>query len=104
MRLGATSELRLRFAPLYCLAVLCSVTTSTFAHPGGVDEKGCHTNRKTGDYHCHRSPGTTSSTSQANLQSGTTKALRPPQVDNTCYTGPRGGRYRIVNGKKRYGC
>lgn len=24
--------------------------------------------------------------------------------DNTCHTGPRGGRYRIVNGYKRYGC
>lgn len=26
------------------------------AHPGGLDASGCHTNRKTGDYHCHR-PG-----------------------------------------------
>ena len=24
------------------------------AHPGGLDANGCHTNRKTGDYHCHR--------------------------------------------------
>ncbi|HZW11693.1 MAG TPA: thermonuclease family protein [Noviherbaspirillum sp.] len=24
--------------------------------------------------------------------------------DLTCYTGPRGGRYQVVNGKKRYGC
>ncbi|MFN3970987.1 MAG: excalibur calcium-binding domain-containing protein [Gemmobacter sp.] len=23
------------------------------AHPGGLDASGCHTNRKTGDYHCH---------------------------------------------------
>lgn len=28
------------------------------AHPGGLDASGCHHNRKTGDYHCHR--GTTS--------------------------------------------
>jgi len=27
-----------------------------------------------------------------------------PNSDNTCHTGPRGGRYRIVNGHKRYGC
>ena len=25
------------------------------AHPGGVDASGCHTNRKTGAYHCHGS-------------------------------------------------
>ena len=23
------------------------------AHGGGVDANGCHTNKKTGDYHCH---------------------------------------------------
>ncbi|MBK8199251.1 MAG: excalibur calcium-binding domain-containing protein [Acidobacteria bacterium] len=26
-----------------------------FAHGGGLNAQGCHTNRKTGDYHCHRS-------------------------------------------------
>jgi hypothetical protein len=25
-----------------------------FAHPGGLNAEGCHNNRKTGDYHCHR--------------------------------------------------
>jgi hypothetical protein len=24
------------------------------AHGGGLNAQGCHTNRKTGDYHCHR--------------------------------------------------
>lgn len=28
---------------------------AAFAHGGGLDAQGCHTNRKTGDYHCHRS-------------------------------------------------
>jgi hypothetical protein len=27
---------------------------AVFAHSGGLDANGCHTNRKTGDYHCHR--------------------------------------------------
>jgi Putative peptidoglycan binding domain len=30
--------------------------TLGFAHGGGLDANGCHTNRKTGDYHCHRAP------------------------------------------------
>lgn len=31
---------------------LCS---ALFAHPGKTDAKGCHTNKKTGQYHCHNS-------------------------------------------------
>jgi hypothetical protein len=29
------------------------------AHPGGLNAEGCHNNRKTGDYHCHRSKAAT---------------------------------------------
>jgi hypothetical protein len=28
-------------------------TSSAFAHSGRTDSNGCHTNHKTGDYHCH---------------------------------------------------
>lgn len=27
------------------------------AHPGGLNREGCHNNRQTGDYHCHRGGG-----------------------------------------------
>ncbi|MCH7381199.1 YHYH domain-containing protein [Acinetobacter sp. NIPH1876] len=27
--------------------------TNAFAHSGGTDSSGCHTNSKTGDRHCH---------------------------------------------------
>ncbi|WP_221969878.1 YHYH domain-containing protein [Rhizobium leguminosarum] len=27
--------------------------SGAFAHGGGTDSNGCHTNHKTGDYHCH---------------------------------------------------
>lgn len=30
--------------------------TNVFAHGGGLNKEGCHNNRKTGDYHCHRGP------------------------------------------------
>jgi hypothetical protein len=68
---------------------------SAFAHGGGLDKNGCHMNRKTGEYHCHRAAAALSA--NATGKSGAV-------VDGTCYTGPRGGRYRIVNGSKRYGC
>jgi hypothetical protein len=29
------------------------LTSVVLAHGGGVDANGCHTNKKTGEYHCH---------------------------------------------------
>lgn len=34
------------------VAVLVTATLS-LAHSGGTDKNGCHTDRKTGVYHCH---------------------------------------------------
>jgi hypothetical protein len=39
--------------------ITIAATTSTFAHGGGLNSEGCHNNRKTGDYHCHRAPNPT---------------------------------------------
>lgn len=36
------------------LAALVVLTGQAVAHGGGLDASGCHHNRKTGDYHCHR--------------------------------------------------
>jgi len=77
------------------LVVFFAVALSppTWGHGGGLDQSGCHHNRKTGDYHCHRAP-----------KAQPAPAKNVSASDNTCHTGPRGGRYRIVNGNKRYGC
>ncbi|MFD1982597.1 YHYH domain-containing protein [Mesorhizobium newzealandense] len=37
---------------LACLAILAFAVTAN-AHSGGTDANGCHTNHKTGEYHCH---------------------------------------------------
>ena len=34
--------------------------SATLAHGGGLNAEGCHNNRKTGDYHCHRGGASTS--------------------------------------------
>lgn len=39
-------------------------TPVAFAHGGGLNAEGCHNNRKTGDYHCHRGGSTPPRTSQ----------------------------------------
>lgn len=37
--------------PLRLLAL--ALPLQAIAHGGGLDRNGCHTNRKTGEYHCH---------------------------------------------------
>lgn len=34
-------------------ALLLSMSQNAVAHSGRTDSSGCHTNRKTGVYHCH---------------------------------------------------
>ena len=38
---------------LICL-FFCTLTFEVLAHGGGLNKQGCHNNRSTGDYHCHR--------------------------------------------------
>ena len=42
----------MRVIPLFTIFVILS--TSAWAHGGGLNSMGCHKNSKTGDYHCHR--------------------------------------------------
>lgn len=35
--------------------LIWAVAAPSFGHSGGLNSQGCHNNRKTGDYHCHRS-------------------------------------------------
>jgi hypothetical protein len=52
-------------------------TLPATAHAGGLDSSGCHHNRKTGDYHCHRASGSGSQGAQARaLSSGRTGPFR----------------------------
>ena len=47
--------------------VLCA--NQVQAHPGRTDAQGCHTNRQTGEYHCHNSGTNTPSNSGTNTPS-----------------------------------
>lgn len=64
-------ELRMspRSALALILATAVGVPTAVEAHPGGLDADGCHHNRKTGDYHCHRG---------ARASSAGSDSTRPP--------------------------
>ncbi len=38
----------------FLAACMATIGTGALAHSGGLNASGCHNNRKTGDYHCHR--------------------------------------------------
>lgn len=40
------------------------------AHGGGLNAQGCHNNRRTGDYHCHRGAAMPLATGQAYASAG----------------------------------
>ena len=44
----------MRFLTGLALLMTFSAPVPAFAHGGGLNAQGCHNNRKTGDYHCHR--------------------------------------------------
>lgn len=45
---------------ILALAAGLSAPSLAIAHGGGLNAEGCHNDRKTGGYHCHRAPGAAS--------------------------------------------
>jgi hypothetical protein len=94
-----------------CVAFALSLGwTLAHGHGGGLDAQGCHTNRKTGEYHCHRAaststPGEALVPEDRKPRSATGARAQVP-AQPTCYVGPRGGTYTITpSGRKNYsGC
>ena len=39
---------------IYLVTLLLAGSGQAWAHGGGLDSKGCHTEKRTGQYHCHR--------------------------------------------------
>lgn len=84
--------------------------TIALSHGGGLDASGCHHNRKTGDYHCHRAPSTQNQPFQPFQGTEAVTRTQPSRtsqgIDPTCHVGPRGGTYTITpSGRKNYnGC
>ncbi len=86
---------------LSAFALLAWVAPSApaFAHPGGLNSEGCHNNRKTGDYHCHRGPsaGASRSKSQVALSTRSGGAFR------NCTAARAAGAAPVKRGDPGYG-
>jgi endonuclease YncB( thermonuclease family) len=56
MTAGASRRARIRDAlpRLAAMLALLLFSLGAAAHPGGLDSAGCHSNRSTGEHHCHR--------------------------------------------------
>ncbi len=65
--------------------------STALGHGGGLDANGCHTNRKTGEYHCHGQPRSSPRSEQAppaNRREATPQALFSPPQAATGETSP----------------
>ena len=71
LALGHKGEAVMRLPSVVALVVtlvLAAVPTPPIiAHPGGLDAQGCHTNHKTGEYHCHRRGSTAQRVAQPSI-------------------------------------
>ena len=63
--------LKIKFAAFAAAVLAASLLAapSAYAHGGGLNAEGCHNNRKTGDYHCHRSGSAPAKSSSASTAS-----------------------------------
>lgn len=84
------------------------VSTGAIAHPGGLNGEGCHNNRKTGEYHCHRGGASVAPAPDVSRSERPGDKASPKAAPGmpTCIVGPRGGTYTITkSGRKNYkGC
>ncbi|TWO67771.1 YHYH domain-containing protein [Caenimonas sedimenti] len=87
-------------------ACLALAAAAVHAHGGGLDAQGCHTNRKTGDYHCHRGGSAAAPAPQRPGGAQVQRAAPSYPSQPVCHVGPRGGTYTITpSGRKNYsGC
>lgn len=56
IRTSRGSRIRTTGRAMLVLSMLVVLPSIALAHGGGLDANGGHTNRKTGEYHCHRCP------------------------------------------------
>lgn len=74
------------------------------AHGGGLDANGCHNNRKTGDYHCHRAPAAVSAPRyQSSPQASSFAAGSDGGAHRNCTEARAAGAAPVRRGEPGYG-
>ncbi|WP_082431086.1 excalibur calcium-binding domain-containing protein [Novosphingobium sp. KN65.2] len=88
------------FFALLALPVTCGCA---FAHPGGLNAEGCHNNRKTGDYHCHRSTGSSQQQNPPNKPQSLFGQQRQSGAYRNCTEARAAGAAPVYIGQPGYG-
>ena len=83
------------------LLVTIAVSITSYAHSGRTDSNGCHTNRKTGEYHCHRKKSGSSGRRKSNASSGKKSSSGSLYFSN-CTEARRRGYINIRRGQPGY--
>ncbi|MEN0066394.1 MAG: YHYH domain-containing protein [Myxococcota bacterium] len=75
------------------------VGSDAAAHPGGLDRYGCHNNRRTGGYHCHRAQPSRAPVARPRPRPKQQPLLQPDPVPKPILAGQRDGcKYRVGKG------
>lgn len=59
------------------LGIMCGLKNDASTHGGRLNSEGCHNNRKTGGYHCHRGSGGGGGGSTRSSSTRSSKPTRP---------------------------
>lgn len=75
------------------------------AHPGGLDARGCHNDRKRGEYHCHRGPATGAAGASPRPAEGLApvRADPSPRAFRNCDEARAAGAAPVRRGEPGYG-
>ena len=76
----------MRSINLFFCAILMSIFLIpgvSFAHSGGLDSKGGHYNRKTGEYHYHRGGGAADKTEPAKAETKREQKKNAPKASES---------------------
>lgn len=68
---------------MLAMALIVVIPDEAIGHSGGLDKNGCHTNRKTSDYHCHGAPATTPSPGPTRFEAPRSVPAAPRATSST---------------------
>lgn len=80
-----------------------AIPVKASAHPGGLNSEGCHNNRKTGDYHCHRRGQSRSAPARPQSLSGGSSGSRSTGAFANCSAARAAGATPVRRGDPGYG-